>query len=134
MRELGDAVVSHHISCDVHKLICEESELDTNDDEILGSKDIAVIHYATLHSLHYLFRGNCYRHDIRGRRSGNDIPEGKKIVLGYKYNDEEMLQIFRVPWPLFFRLVRLVKDHPALVVLVRSRGNILVWSYIYWCF
>jgi hypothetical protein len=58
MRELGDSVVSHHVSCDVHKLICEESESDTNDDEILGSKEVAVIHYATLHSLRYLLRDN----------------------------------------------------------------------------
>jgi len=74
--------------------------------EILGSKQVAVIHYATLHSLCYLFRDNCYCHDIRGRRSGNDMPEWRKIVLGYKYNNEEMLQFFQVPQPLFFRLVR----------------------------
>jgi hypothetical protein len=78
IRGLGDAVVSHHISCDVHKLICEESESDTDDDEILGSKEVAVIHYATMHSLHYLFRDNCYRPDKRGRRSGNDICSEEK--------------------------------------------------------
>ncbi len=89
--ELGDAVASHHIFCNAHKLMCEDSESNTNDDELVGSKELAVIHYAAVYSTCYLYRANSYWPDVGEGRSGNIMPGGKKIVLGYKYNNEEKL-------------------------------------------
>jgi len=64
IRELSDVVVSHHIFCAAHKLMCENSESDTSNDEIVGSKEFAVIHYAAVHSMHYLYRANSYHPDV----------------------------------------------------------------------
>jgi hypothetical protein len=43
-------------------------------------------------SITCIYRANSYCPDVRGRRSGNIMPEWKKIVLGYNNNNEEMLQ------------------------------------------
>ena len=84
IRELGDVVVSHHVFADAHKLQCEDSDSEVDDDEILNTKAIAAIQYAAVHNFRYLYRATSYHADIRGRRSGYVMPEWKKIVLGYK--------------------------------------------------
>jgi hypothetical protein len=94
IRELGDVVVSHHVFADAHKLLCEDLDSEFDDDEILNTKAIAAIQYTAVQNFRYLYRATSYHADIRGRRSSYAMPEWKKIVLGYKYNEEEFLRIF----------------------------------------
>jgi hypothetical protein len=94
LSEFGDAVVSHHVFADVHKLMCEDSDVDSEDEEVVSTKVIAAAQYAALMNFRYIFRASSYRADVRGRRMGYPMPEWKKIVLGYKYNEEEFLKIY----------------------------------------
>jgi len=95
----------------MHISLCDDSDAESDDEEIRTTKGLSAIQHATMHCFHYLHRDITHRADVRGRK--NEMPEWQKIVLGYKYNDEEMLQIFRVPRRLFHSLVRLLKNHPA---------------------
>jgi len=113
IRELGDVVVSHHVFADAHKLLCEDLDSEFDDDEILNTKAIAAIQYTAVQNFRYLYRATSYHADIRGRRSSYAMPEWKKIVLGYKYNEEEFLRIFRIPRRLFLSFVQILRNHPA---------------------
>ena len=111
LQELGDALVAHHVFSDAYKLLCNDSDSESDDEEILTTKGLSAIQYATMHCFCYLHRDVTHCANVRGRK--NKMPEWQKIVLGYKYNDEEMLRFFRVPRRLFHSLVRLLKNHPA---------------------
>jgi hypothetical protein len=93
--------------------MCEDSDVDSEDEEVVSTKVIAAAQYAALMNFRYIFRASSYHADVRGRRMGYSMSEWKKIVLGYKYNEEEFLKIFRVLRQLFFSLVQLLKNHPA---------------------
>jgi len=43
------------------------------------------------------------------QRLGFGLLEWKKIVLGYKYNEEEFIKIFLIPRKLFYSFLRLLK-------------------------
>ena len=113
LRELGDVVVSHHAYADARMLLCEDSDSELEEDEVVNTKVIAANQYASLMNFRYIYRATSNRPDVRGRKSGYAMPEWKKIVLGYKYNEEEFLRIFRIPRCLFLSLVRLLQNHPA---------------------
>jgi hypothetical protein len=86
---LGDAVVSHHVFANVHKLMFDDSEVDSEDEEVVSTKVIAAVQYAPLMNSHYIYMGTSYCSDVMGRKMGYPMLEWKKIVLGYKYNDKE---------------------------------------------
>jgi hypothetical protein len=111
-RELSDALVSHKVFADVHKLLCDddEPELDDDEDELINPEILAATQYAATLNFHYIYRETSYHTDVR-RILG--LPEWKTILLGYKYNEEEFLQVFRVPRNLFLFLVNLLKKHPT---------------------
>ena len=113
--QLGDAVVSHSIFADTHKLLIDNSdwEEDSDDDEMWNTKVLAAIQYAAVTNFRYLFRETKYRPDIRGKRLGYGMPEWRKIVLGYKYNEEEFLKIFCIPRDLFRSFAAVLKNHRA---------------------
>jgi hypothetical protein len=48
IRELGDVVESHHVFADAHKLLCEDSDSEFDNDEIENTKAIAAIQYAAM--------------------------------------------------------------------------------------
>jgi hypothetical protein len=99
---LGDAVVSHHVFADDHKLLVDTSDVDSEDEEVVSTKVIAAVEYAALMNFHYLYRGTSYHSGVRGRMMGYPMPEWKKIVLGYKYNDEEFIKIFSNGGSMYF--------------------------------
>ena len=96
-----------------HKLLCEDSDSGTGNDVIVSTKAIRAIHYAVMHNFCYLYSTNSYHANVRGRRSGYDMPEWKKINLECKYNDKEMLQFFWSPRHLLLHSFRMLKGHPA---------------------
>jgi hypothetical protein len=100
IRELSDAVVSQKVYTDVHRLLCDDSEaeLDEDDDEVVNTEIIAVMQYAAMLYFHYIYRETSYCTDVR---RSNAMPEMKKTLMGYKYNEEELLWIFWVPRHLF---------------------------------
>jgi hypothetical protein len=49
------------------------------------------------------------------------MPEWKKIVLGYKYNEEEFLQKFRIPRCLFLFFAQMLKNYPAFGTLGKKQ-------------
>jgi len=49
------------------------------------------------------------------------MPEWKKIVLGYKYNEEEFLQNFRIPRRLFLSFAQMLKNYPAFGTLGKKQ-------------
>jgi hypothetical protein len=104
--------VSHKVLADVHKLLCDdsESELDTDEDEVINPEILAVTQYAATLNFRYIYRETSYWTDIRRKLV---MPEWKTILLGYKYNEEEFLRIFRVPRKLFLSLVKLLNKHPS---------------------
>jgi hypothetical protein len=113
IRELSDALVSHKVFVDAHKLLYDdsESELDDNEDEVINPKILAVTQYAAMLNSHYIYRETSYCTDVR-RSLG--MPERKTILLGYKYNEEEFLRIFHVPRKLFLSLdIKLLSKHPT---------------------
>jgi hypothetical protein len=112
--EIGDAVVAHCIGADAMAIAYSESESDSGSDgEMeLPSKVLAAMYYFAASSFCYFLWGT-YRPDIHSRRFCYGIPEWKKIVIGYKYNDKEFLKMFRVPHDCFNGLVRLLKHHAA---------------------
>jgi hypothetical protein len=113
--QLGDAVVLHSIFPDTHKLLVDnsDSEEDSDDDEMLNTKVLAAIQYAAVTNFRYLFRETKYRPDIRGKRLGYGMPEWKRIVFGYKYNDEEFLKVFHIPRDLLRSFAAVLKNHRA---------------------
>jgi hypothetical protein len=115
IRELSDALVSHKVFADVHKLLCDdlESELDGDEDEVISPKILAVTQYASMLNFHYIYRETSYHTDVR-RNIG--MPEWKTILLGYKYNEEEFLRIFHVPRKLFLSHVNILNKHPTFLL------------------
>jgi hypothetical protein len=84
----------------------------TKDEEVVNTKIVAAAQYSALMNFRYIFRATSYHADVRGRRMGYPMPEWKKMVLEYKYN-EEFLKICWVSRQLLFFLVQLLKNHPA---------------------
>jgi hypothetical protein len=112
IRELSDALVSHKVFADVHKLLCKdsESESDSDEDEVINPEILAATQYAAALNFRYIYRETSYRTDLRRNLVA---PEWKTILLGYKYNEEEFLRMFRVPRKLFLSLVKLLNKHPS---------------------
>jgi hypothetical protein len=75
INELGDAVISHSMFTDVHKLLCDDSDGESSDEEILSSKFVAAVQYAAMCNVHFIFKDTKYRPDVRGRRRGHGLPE-----------------------------------------------------------
>ena len=113
LNELGDAVMSHSMFTDAHKLLCDDSEGESSDEELLSSKVVAAVQYAALLNTRFIFRDSKYRPDVRGKKRGYGLPEWRKIVLGHKYNEEEFIKIFRIPRRLFRSFAQLLRHHVA---------------------
>ena len=113
LNELGDAVMSHSMFTDAHKLLCDDSEGESSDEELLSSKVVAAVQYAALLNTRFIFRYSKYRPDVRGKKRGYGLPEWRKIVLGHKYNEEEFIKIFRIPRRLFRSFAQLLRHHVA---------------------
>jgi hypothetical protein len=81
--QLGDAVVSHSILADTHKLLIDNLDLeeDSDDDEMLNTKVLAAIQYAAVTNFCYLFQETKYHPDIKGKLLGDGMPEWKKMYL-----------------------------------------------------
>jgi hypothetical protein len=73
--------------------------LDDDEDEVINPKMLAATQYAATLNFRYIPRETSYPTNVR-RNLG--MPEWKTILLGYKYNEEEFLWIFRVPRKLSF--------------------------------
>jgi hypothetical protein len=130
LRELSDTLVSHNVFADGHKLLCDDSEfaLDDDEDEVINPEIIVETQYAATLNFLYIYRETSYQTNIRRNLV---MPEWKTILLGYKYNEEEFLRIFRVPRKLFLSLVKLLNKHPNFAPNGKSREKILALSYIY---
>ncbi len=109
--ELVDAVISHSMFTNAHKLLCDDSDGGSSDEELLSFKIVAAVQYAAMCNVHFIFRDTKYHPDVRGRRLGYGLPEWRKIVLGHKYNEEEFIKIFCIPRSLFCSFVQLLKHH-----------------------
>jgi hypothetical protein len=97
IRELSDALVSHKVFTDFHKLLCDDSEAeldedeDEDEDEVVNPEVIAATQYAAMLNFPYIYRKTSYCTDVR---RSNAMPEWNKIVLWYKYHEEQFLWIF----------------------------------------
>ncbi len=56
MNELGDAVMSHSMFTNAHKLLCVDSDSESSDEELLSSKIVAAVQYAVMSDVHFIFR------------------------------------------------------------------------------
>jgi hypothetical protein len=113
INELCNAVMSHSMFADAYHLLCDESDVDSSDDEVVDSKIVAAVQYAALSNTQCIFRDTKYHPDVRGRRLGYGLPEWRKTVLGHKYNEKEFIKIFCIPRSLFCAFVQLLKHHVA---------------------
>jgi hypothetical protein len=117
---LSDEAFSHWVFADVMKLIDSSSSEevidgdDSDDDNEFwyDTKFISAIQLSMVHGSRYLFR-TPHRGDVRRDFSAPDVNEWEKIVFGNRYNDDEFLELFRVPRHLFMPLVDLFRGHPA---------------------
>jgi hypothetical protein len=73
-----------------HKFLCADFDDESEDEEVVNKKVIAAVQYAALMNFCYIYRATSYHANVRGRKLGCSMPEWKKIVLGYKYNEEEL--------------------------------------------
>jgi hypothetical protein len=113
MNELGDAVMSHSMFTNAHKLLCDDSDGKSSDKELCSSKIVAAVQYAEISNVRFIFRDTKYRPDIRDKNLGYRLPEWRKIVMGHKYNEEEFIKIFCILRRLFCSFVQLLKHHVA---------------------
>jgi hypothetical protein len=84
--------------------------LDVDEKDVVNPKIIAATQYAAMHNFRCIYRETSYHTDVR---RSNTMPEWKKIERGYKYNEEELVRIFRVPRHLYLSLVKLLKKNPS---------------------
>jgi hypothetical protein len=70
LSELGDVVVSHHVFAVFHKLMFEDSDVDSEDEEVVSTKVIAAAQHAALMHVRYIFRATSYHADVRGEKDG----------------------------------------------------------------
>jgi hypothetical protein len=113
LNELGDAVMSHIMFIDAHKLSCDDSDSEASDEELLSSKVVAAVQYAAMLNTRFMFRDMKYHPDVRSKRHGYALPEWRKIVLGHKYNEEEFIKKICIPRGLFCSFVQLLRPHVA---------------------
>jgi hypothetical protein len=110
LNELGDAM-SHSMFTDAHKLLCDDSDGEASDEELLSSKVVAAVQYAAMLNTRFIFRETKYRPDVRGKRHGYALPEWRKIVLGHKCYEKDFIKIFCIPRGLFCSFVQLLRHH-----------------------
>jgi hypothetical protein len=96
LRQLGEAAVSHHVFADVHKFQCADSDDNLELEKVVDTKVVAAVQYAALIYFRYIYRATSYPDDVRERKLGRSMPEWKKIILGYMYNEEEFLKMFQI--------------------------------------
>ncbi len=95
--------------------MCDDSDGESSDKELLSSKIVAAVQYCNVYNVCFIFRETKYRPDVRGRRLVYGLPEWRKIVLGHKCNEEEVIKIFCIPRSsfLFRSFVKLLRRHVA---------------------
>jgi hypothetical protein len=96
MHELCDAVMSHSMFTYAHQSLCNDSDGESSDEELLSSKIVAAVQYAMMSNVQFIFRDTKYHPNFRGKKLGYGLLEWRKIVLGHKYNDGVLIKVFHI--------------------------------------